>query len=119
MVQLLQRAAGDLDDVFGALSDSTRRAMVERLAVGRASVSELGAPFPISLPAVMKHVRVLEGAGLVRHHKEGRTRWCELVGDPLGDAEGWLARYRVFWDHRLDALVEHFEREGSAVGEQQ
>jgi DNA-binding transcriptional ArsR family regulator len=101
-----------LDAVFGALSDPTRRAMVQRLAQGEASVSELAAPLDMSLPGVMKHVQVLEGAGLVRHRKEGRTRICALDAAPLADAEGWLASYRDFWEPRLDALVDHFERRG-------
>jgi DNA-binding transcriptional ArsR family regulator len=108
MVQYQEPA---LDAVFQALSDGTRRAMVERLAQGRASVSELAEPFPISLTAVMKHVRVLESAGLIRHRKEGRTRVCELTGDSLGAAENWLSPYRVFWERNLEALAQHFAAE--------
>lgn len=97
--------------VFGALSDGTRRAMVARLAEGEASVSELGEPFAMSLPAVMKHVRVLERAGLVRHRKVGRARLCTLAAEPLGEAEDWLRPYRVFWQHNLEALARHFAAE--------
>lgn len=109
---MVQYKPDKLDAVFGALSDPSRRAIVRRLAAGRASVSELATPLEISLPGVMKHVRVLEGAGLLEHHKEGRVRWCELVGAPLGAIEDWLDDYRVFWDDRLDSLVEHFNRSG-------
>ena len=101
-----------LDDVLGALSDPTRRAMVARLREGEASVSELAEPLTMSLPAVLKHVRVLEGAGLLRHRKEGRTRICTLDPGPLTEVDDWLAPYREFWEPRLDALVEHFERRG-------
>ena len=101
-----------LDDVLGALSDPTRRAMVARLREGEASVSELAEPLTMSLPAVLKHVRVLESAGLVRHRKEGRTRVCTLDPRPLAAVEDWLAPYRDFWEPRLDALVDHFERRG-------
>jgi DNA-binding transcriptional ArsR family regulator len=109
---MVQYQQDQLDAVFGALSDPSRRAIVKRLAGGRASVSDLASPLQISLPGVMKHVRVLEGAGLLSHHKEGRVRWCELVGTPLEAIEDWLDDYRVFWDHRLDSLVEHFNRSG-------
>jgi DNA-binding transcriptional ArsR family regulator len=96
--------------VLGALADPARRRIVVRLADGPASVSELAAPLPMSLPGVMKHVRVLEEAGLLTHRKEGRTRWCELRPEPLAALDGWLDRYRVFWDGQLDALVDHFEQ---------
>jgi DNA-binding transcriptional ArsR family regulator len=101
-----------LDEVLGALSDPTRRAMVARLAEGEASVSQLAEPLTMSLPAVLKHVRVLESAGLLRHRKEGRARICTLEPQPLAAVEDWLAPYRAFWEPRLDALVEHFERRG-------
>jgi DNA-binding transcriptional ArsR family regulator len=101
-----------LDDVLGALADPTRRAMVARLREGEASVTQLAEPLTMSLPAVLKHVRVLEGAGLVHHRKEGRTRICTLDPRPLVAVEDWLAPYRDFWEPRLDALVDHFERRG-------
>ena len=108
---MVQYQEATLDTVFQALSDGTRRAMVERLSHGNASVSELAEPFTMSLPAVMKHVRVLESAGLVSHRKVGRTRICELAGEPLGAAEDWLRPYRVFWERNLDALAQHFAAE--------
>jgi DNA-binding transcriptional ArsR family regulator len=106
---MVKHQADSLDDVLGAISDPTRRLIVARLAEGRASMSELAEPLPMSLPAVMKHVGVLERAGLVAHRKEGRTRFCELRPEPLAAVDGWLDRYREFWEGQLDSLVKHFE----------
>jgi DNA-binding transcriptional ArsR family regulator len=100
----------ELDAVFSALADPTRRAIVARLAEGEASVSDLAAPFDMSLVAVSKHLRVLEHAGLLDHHKRGRVRYCRLSPAPLRDADDWLARYRVFWHTRLDSLAAHLAR---------
>lgn len=94
----------DLDGVFWALSDATRRDVVERLTHGGASVSELAQPYGMSLPGFMKHLRVLEGAGLVARAKEGRTVRCELAPQALQEAAMWLSRYEKFWTERLDAL---------------
>src|SRR5207302_8975910 len=102
------RPAPELDGVLGAIADPTRRAIISRLAQGSASVSELAEPIPMSLPAVMKHVRVLEDAGLLGHRKEGRTRICTLQPAALRAVEDWLEPYRDFWEPRLDALVDHF-----------
>jgi DNA-binding transcriptional ArsR family regulator len=96
-----------LDAVFSALADPTRRAIVVRLAAGEASVSELARPFDVSLPAVTKHLAVLERAGLIEHDKRGRVRHCRLVAAPMRLADEWLATYRVFWERRLDSLAEH------------
>ena len=87
-----------LDATFQALSDPTRRAIVSALARGQASVSELARPHRMSLPAVMKHLRVLERAGLVTQRKFGRTRRCRFAARPLQKAEAWISRYRAFWD---------------------
>jgi DNA-binding transcriptional ArsR family regulator len=108
--QVVKRSAypHELDAVFSALSDPTRRAIVVRLAEGEASVSELAAPFDVSLPAVTKHLAVLERAGLLEHHKEGRVRHCRLVAAPMRAADDWLSTYRVFWEKRLDSLSYHF-----------
>ncbi len=95
--------------VFGALSDPTRRAIVERLRDGEATVGELAEPFAMSLAAVSKHVKVLERAGLVRQRPEGRLRRCRLAPEPLREADAFLARYRPFWTSSLDALAEVFE----------
>lgn len=102
------RGGGDsqaaLDAIFAALSDPSRRWIVERLSRGEASVSDLAVPLGISLPAVMKHLRVLEEAGLVACEKTGRVRRCRLVGHPMKAAVDWMVRYRSFWEARLDAL---------------
>ncbi len=101
-----------LDRVFGALTDPTRRAMLAQLAEqGTLSVSALARPLPMSLPAVIKHLDVLEGAGLVARHKSGRTVSCSLVAAPLEDAMTWLQRYARFWEESLDRLAAALERE--------
>jgi DNA-binding transcriptional ArsR family regulator len=101
--------ADTLDAVFSALSNPTRRAIVVRLTEGEASVSDLAIPFDVSLPAVTKHLAVLERAGLLEHHKQGRVRRCRLVAEPMRDADDWLSTYRVFWEHRLDSLAHHLK----------
>jgi len=101
--------ADPLDAVFSALADPTRRAIVVRLSEGEASVSELAAPFDVSLPAVTKHLAVLERAGLLEHRKRGRVRHCRLVAAPMKVADDWLSTYRVFWERRLDSLSDHFK----------
>jgi DNA-binding transcriptional ArsR family regulator len=108
---MVKSSAGSsaLDELFSALADPTRRAIVVRLAEGEASVSELARPFDVSLPAVTKHLAVLERAGLLEHHKEGRVRRCRLNAAPMRVAEDWLSSYRVFWERRLDSLSEHFK----------
>jgi DNA-binding transcriptional ArsR family regulator len=93
-----------LDQVFRALSDATRRDVIDRLTRGPASVSELAQPYGMSLPGFMKHLRVLEEAGLVVRAKEGRTVHCELAPQALEDAAMWLAHYEQFWNQQLDAL---------------
>jgi DNA-binding transcriptional ArsR family regulator len=93
-----------LDRVFWALSDATRRGVVQRLTRGSASVSELAQPHGMSLPGFMKHLRVLEDAGLVTRLKEGRVVRCELAAEPMQEAAMWLADYEKFWTAQLDAL---------------
>jgi DNA-binding transcriptional ArsR family regulator len=93
-----------LDQVFWALSDATRRSVIERLTLGPASVSDLAQPYGMSLPGFMKHLRVLEDAGLVVRAKVGRTVSCELAPRALEDAAMWLANYETFWSAQLDAL---------------
>jgi DNA-binding transcriptional ArsR family regulator len=95
-----------LDRIFHALSDPTRRAMVERLSRGPASVSELSAPFAMSLAGVVQHVQVLEESGLVLSEKVGRVRTCRLEPLVLGTAERWIADRRAFWERKLDRLGE-------------
>jgi DNA-binding transcriptional ArsR family regulator len=93
-----------LDDTFAAMSDPTRRAILERLARGEASVTELAEPFDVSLQAVSKHVGVLAAAGLVSREKRGRVQWCRLTAAPMKAADEWLGGYRAFWEDQLDAL---------------
>lgn len=93
-----------LDQVFGALADPTRRAILARLGRGEASVGELARPFAMALPSLMKHLRVLEAGGLVASRKRGRVRTCALTPATLTHAEGWLAEQRAVWESRLDRL---------------
>jgi DNA-binding transcriptional ArsR family regulator len=93
-----------LDSTFGALADPTRRAILASLMLGEASLSDLADPHRMSLPAVMKHVRVLEHAGLVSQKKIGRTRFCRLAPAPLKQAEDWIDQYRRFWEGAFDSL---------------
>jgi DNA-binding transcriptional ArsR family regulator len=96
-----------LDRTFAALSDPTRRAILARLAQGDASVSELAAPFAMSLPAISKHLRVLEQAGLVERTKDGRVHRLRLVAQPLHQAASWIAHYQQFWEQQLAALADY------------
>jgi DNA-binding transcriptional ArsR family regulator len=100
---------GQLDRTFAALSDPTRRRILERLGRGRATISELAEPFGISLTGLKKHVQVLEEAGLVRTEKLGRTRWCSLGEQDLDEVERWIAGYRLMLEERLDRLGELLE----------
>src|SRR5437667_11318102 len=99
-----------LDRTFAALSDPTRRRILERLSRGPASITELARPRGLSLPGVMKHVRVLEGAGLVRSEKRGRMRECRLGPARLDDATRWIEWYRRQWDRRLDRLEAYLDK---------
>ena len=94
-----------LDHAFQALADPTRRAMLARLSRGPASVSELAKPLPMSLPAVLQHLKALEESGLVRTQKKGRVRTAELQGNTLGQAERWLTDRRTEWEAQADRLV--------------
>ncbi|MCW5897932.1 MAG: winged helix-turn-helix transcriptional regulator [Flavobacteriales bacterium] len=93
-----------LSMTFHALSDPTRRAILSRLADGPASVNELAAPFAMSLPAVSKHLKVLERAQLIKRGKEAQWRPCELKAEPLKEADAWIERYRAMWEARFDRL---------------
>ena len=99
-----------LDATFQALADPTRRAMVERLTRGPASVSELAAPFEMSLPAVVQHLAVLESCGLVASRKVGRVRTCRIEPAALSLAEQWFNQRRAEWEQRFDRLGEHLRR---------
>ena len=94
----------ELDSVFAALADPTRRKVLESLAGGVQGVSELAAPHGMSLPGFMKHLRVLEDAGLIARTKEGRVVSCELDAAPMKSAQAWMSRYEKFWTEKLDAL---------------
>jgi DNA-binding transcriptional ArsR family regulator len=97
-----------LDAVFGALADPTRRAMLARLAEGDRTVGELNAPFRVSQPAISRHLKVLESAGLISRNRRATARLSHLEAEPLREATEWLARYRAFWEERygrLDALL--------------
>jgi DNA-binding transcriptional ArsR family regulator len=106
---MVKYSDGLLDATFSALSDATRRGILARLAQGESSVSELAAPYNISLPAVSKHLRVLENAGLVVRHKDGRVHRCRLIAEPMKDAAEWIERYRLFWEQQFDALARYLE----------
>ena len=96
-----------LDDVFSALADPTRRAIVRRLASGEATVSELSEPFAMSFQAVSKHVRVLEHAGLITRSRRAQERPCRLHPDAMAGASAWLGDYRHLWESSFDRLDEH------------
>jgi DNA-binding transcriptional ArsR family regulator len=114
--------SADLDLLFHALADPARRAIVERLSRGPAPVSELARPLPMSLPAAMQHLGVLEAAGLVRSQKVGRVRTCAIEPAALSQAEHWINARRIEWEYRLDRLGEYLktlenEGDGNASGE--
>jgi len=96
-----------LSSIFAALADPTRRAILLRLAEGEASVTELAAPFEMSLPAVSKHLKVLEKAGLITRGREAQWRPCRLEAEPLREATDWLEIYRQFWDDRFERLDDY------------
>jgi DNA-binding transcriptional ArsR family regulator len=103
-----------LDDTFAALADPTRRAILARLAAGEASVTELTAPFAMSQPAISKHLRVLERAGLISRRRVAQRRLCRLEAAPLRDVAEWTERYRRFWEEsfaRLDTLLDDLKQE--------
>jgi DNA-binding transcriptional ArsR family regulator len=96
-----------LSSTFAALADPTRRAILARLAAGEATVTELAEPFAMSLPAISKHLKVLERAGLITRGRSAQWRPCRLEAAPLAGAAGWLEHYRRFWDGSFDRLDEH------------
>jgi DNA-binding transcriptional ArsR family regulator len=105
-----------LSTVFGALADPTRRAILMRLADGDLTVTELSRPFPMSQPAISRHLKVLERAGLITRNRRATARLSHLQAEPLRDATEWLARYQAFWDERferLDELLAALQRAGT------
>jgi DNA-binding transcriptional ArsR family regulator len=100
-----------LDYIYFALSDSTRRSILERLAQeGDLKVTTLAEPFDMSLPAISKHLRVLERAGLMVQEKDGRVRRCQLVAEPLEEAADWIEQYRQFWETQFDSLASYLNQ---------
>ena len=108
-MNVAMQPADALSDVFGALADPTRRAILARLVSGEASVTELAEPFEMSLPAVSKHLKVLERAGLVARSRAAQWRPCRLQAGPLKDAADWLDHYRRFWEQSLDRLEDYLD----------
>jgi DNA-binding transcriptional ArsR family regulator len=107
---MVNKSGSVLDSTFAALSDATRRGILARLAQqGETSVSDLAAPYKMSLPAVSKHLRVLEHAGLVSRQKDGRVHRCRLRAEPMKDAAAWIEHYRRFWEAQLDSLARYLE----------
>lgn len=96
-----------LSETFGALADPTRRAILARLASGEASVTELSEPFAMSMPAISKHLKVLERAGLIARGREAQWRPCRLQAAPLEDVAGWVEHYRRFWEQSLERLDDY------------
>jgi DNA-binding transcriptional ArsR family regulator len=111
---MVEQSPAQLDALFHALADRTRRAMIARLAEGERSVGDLAQPFQMSLAGASKHVRVLERAGLVRRSVQGRTHICRLEARRLAEADAWLRRYERFWTGRLDALASLLEADSDA-----
>ena len=107
-----------LDQVFGALADPTRRAILARLARGDATVNEIVARFELSQPAISKHLKVLEGAGLITRGRDAQWRPCKLEAGPLKDAASWIENYRKFWEASLDRLEDYLNRLQSEPAEQ-
>lgn len=104
---MVKYRGADLDRVFSALSDPTRRRVVEELSGGEKSLTDLAQPFRMTMPAVMKHVAVLEDSGILQTEKRGRTRYCRLAPQPLDEAQSWLARTARMWTDRLNALDQY------------
>ena len=101
---MVEHQTSQLDTIFHALGDATRRGMLARLAKGEHTVSQLAEPFDMSLAAASKHIKALEAAGLVKRDVQGRVHVCRLNAGPLANAHQWLAYYEIFWTNRLDAL---------------
>jgi DNA-binding transcriptional ArsR family regulator len=114
MVEHLRSA--ELDQVFSALADPTRRAILRRLTRRPATINEIAKPFPVSLNAISKHVMTLERAGMVRREIKGRKHYCWIEPGPLREANEWLEHYRQFWEQRLDALEAYVARRYRAAG---
>jgi DNA-binding transcriptional ArsR family regulator len=106
-----------LSSTFSALADPTRRAILQRLARGRATVGTLAEPFEVSLPAISRHLKVLERARLIERERDARWHVCRLGPAPLREAADWISQYRRFWEERLDALDDYLRRTGEEGGD--
>jgi len=106
---MVNYSTAPLDATFGALADPTRRAILARLRQGEAMVTELAKPFRVSLPAISKHVRILESAGLLEREINGRVHRCRLAAEPMKNAAAWIEQYRSFWESQFDALAKYLE----------
>ena len=102
-----------LSDIFAALSDPIRRAIIVQLTGGPRSVTELGAPFAVSAPAISRHLAVLERCSLIVRWKTGRVHYCRLMADPLARAGSWIEQHQTFWERQLDALEDYLDRENN------
>jgi DNA-binding transcriptional ArsR family regulator len=111
---MVEQRTSQLDSIFHALGDGTRRRMLRDLADGERTVSQLAQPFAISLAAASKHIKALENAGLIRREVRGRTHLCRLAPGPLASAHQWLSFYETFWTNRLDALERILSEEDGA-----
>ena len=112
------RAVPPVELVFAALADPTRRALVDRLALGPASVSELARPLPMSLAGVVQHLQVLEASGLVTSAKQGRVRTCRIEPSAMRAAERWITDRRLMWEERLDRFAEYVENQPDETGDE-
>jgi len=118
MTATAELSARELDRAFGALADPTRRAILARLSAGDAGVLDVAAPFPVSQPAITKHLRVLEEAGLISRHRQARQRMCRLEPQRLRQLSDWVGSYREFWEEsfgRLDELLEELQGPDAAA----
>jgi len=106
---MVKYKSDSLSEVFSALSDPTRRAILARLSQGEVTVSELAEPHRMSLPAISKHLSVLEAAGLIEREKLGRLRRCHLRAAPMKEASDWISRYAEFWESRFESLARYLE----------
>ena len=104
---MVKYTSGTIDSTFSALADPTRRAIIQRLEFSNCSVLEIAKPFQISLPAISKHLKVLERAGLIERHKQGKTHIINLVTDPMKNAAEWLNHYSIFWEGQQEAFSKY------------
>jgi len=113
---MVEQLSEQMDAVFHALGDKTRRQMLQKLASGEQTVGQLAQPFAMSLAAASKHIKALEAAHLIRREVRGRTHWCGLQAQPLGEAHKWLNQYHRFWTGRLDALETLLREQDASTG---